>query len=187
MNAPHSPQQTLQPSGPPASRLGAVISRLGAAAADGRRRYLALAMRDRRALAACAAFIAAASAWSLGSSLFASRDRIDRALPLAQASLARMQAAATELARLRNSPAQTPPAQAAIATAITGTAAAHGLAPTVDNSPEGIQASGVGDTAAVFAWLADLHAGPGLRVRSAELVRHAAGLRYTLLFEMVGD
>lgn len=125
--------------------------------------WSARAPRERSVLRMAMWLLLVVAGGLLLESLVAERSRLARAVPEAQATLARMQADATELMRLHTLP---PPAEmrpAALASAAASAAAARGLAVQVSPVDGGLAVSGQADLPALVEWLAVVQAELRLR------------------------
>lgn len=132
--------------------------------------------RERQMLALAAAVLVGGGVLSLLEWSAAERERLLRALPTAEARLARMQEQAEELARLRRAVA--PPATPVTvrAEAARAAASARGLHVELESQPEGLLLSGRGAAPAVLDWIAAIQSELGLRAVELELTPDGTAL-----------
>lgn len=132
-------------------------------------RFATLNPRERRLVTAAAALIMATLLWQLAEWAFTERNRLDRRLPAAEATLSRMQLEAEELAQLRR---LAPPAESTLAVraqTAQAAAAARQLDLTVDADARGLRISGSADAAALLDWLASMQSQQQLQVEALSL------------------
>ncbi|MDO9600439.1 MAG: type II secretion system protein GspM [Azoarcus sp.] len=153
---------------PPAIHPGALRSELV-------RRWHALGQRERRSVQLAAGVVSIVLLGGFVHDLLAERQQLASRLPTAQTELVRMRAAATEIADLRKrTPITAAPsigAQPALALDIARLGAEqHGMALALSlEGDESILFSGHAETTVVLEWLAALHVGHGLSVRTLSI------------------
>ena len=150
-------------------------------------RYRAASARERRMLLLAAVVIVGALLLTLADWAHSEGQRLDRALPAAQARLARMQAQADELTRLRAAP---PLAEAPLRVrgdAARAAANARGLKLEIEIGPDSLQISGQGSAATLLDWIATVQAEQGLRPTELEVHAEGDGQRFSGRLVAVGD
>lgn len=110
--------------------------------------------RERRLVRLAAAVVALALIASGLDWGLRERTRLSRAVPAAEAALARMQFEAAEITRLKNLPAPPQPTPAAVLAALKAAAQTRNLALQLETVPEGLRLQGTGSPAALFDFLA---------------------------------
>ena len=125
--------------------------------------------RERMILGLAALLLGVLLLLSLVDGVQAERRRLQRRLPLAEASLQRLQGEADEYTRLRAQAPATRLSGAALIEALKTSAAARGLRLEFRGGEAGVQVSGNGDFDAALAWLAEIQRAHALRPTQLEL------------------
>lgn len=138
--------------------------------------YAGLGQRERRVFAGLGILLALTLLWLLWDWQASTNQRLATSLPRARNQLARMQAEAAEIARLRSLPQTAAPDLAQTANALQVSATGHGLTLSVKSDGNQILASGKGVSFDNWVqWLGDAQRNSGVRLVWLDVVQTPAG------------
>lgn len=134
-------------------------------------RWQASTPRERRLLGIATLLVALLAVFLLFGYMQAERQRLQRALPLAEARLVSLQAQADEHARLRGHPTPTRLNGLALHDALRASARKRGVLLDIQSGEGELMVKGQGKAGASLAWLAEITHGHALRPIRLELDR----------------
>ena len=134
-------------------------------------RWKAISPREQRLVLIAATVVAIGAAVGLLDWSRSEGQRLARKLPRAEASLNKVQEAATEISRLRAAPQAAHPDGPALLGAVQASAKSRGLEIGVQGGGEGLHIKGQARFDELVAWLAALQKDQGLRVLRMEIQR----------------
>lgn len=122
------------------------------------------APRERRLLLAMTAVLAIGIAVWLADWIQSEQKRLARTLPQARSSLATVQEATTELAKLKRDPKRPAPAADAMLAQLKASSTARGLPLTLELNGDAVHGQGKLAFDSLVGWLGEIQHDPGLRV-----------------------